>query len=430
MDPSEEFGLGDELSLASVCKPSPGKKQKLGQTQSSPSLQGLQSRQSISSTPKGPANLSGLLDWPGWVITQVTSDANAADRFLKLLRRPVEVTSAYSGLDAPRECLTQLSQALLNLHEQRIDLNFKSACDMDALPQAVLCHIATVIDGRCSCVFSDLEDRLTMDVRRELDQLMPAAHACREEKQQAFAAMHDYLMRGREWIFPPLATSMCKVHGKQCRVSPEPNTLDNDRLPTPLKLHFAGTTCVGWSQAGKQERFSHVSERTFAVWLSERKIAAERECEDIAFQECVVGFPSKDKIREPLWDTHSVITVRTGPEVMGWPTSRPRRFTAAINRRRWQPEDNLGPVAGPAWLMIIGNWDHWDPFRQTISGPCEASLAPKLAKLFPAFLLREAGNKLINLAAIGLTEAPTLDTGPQGHRSHRPPKIGSGVPPH
>ena len=91
---------------------------------------------------------------------------------------------------------------------------------------------------------------------------------------------------------------------------------------------------MGWSAAGKLEKHADISERTFGVWLAERRAQALQLAEDVCFQECVVGFPSNEKIRAPLASTHTVVSLVTGPENMGWPTSRPRRFTAAINKSR------------------------------------------------------------------------------------------------
>ena len=183
-------------------------------------------------------------------------------------------------------------------------------------------------------MFADIEDRLPPDVQARLAQLMPSDEASKEARQLAFSEMQAYFMKNRHEIFTPFSTSFCLVHGKECRTCSPPNDLDNDRYPHPLVIHSAGTTCLGWSSAGKQERHSHVSESTLSIWLAERRALAERDAEHIAFQECVVGFPTTEKVREPLFETHSVVTVKTGPELQGWPTTRPRRFCAAINRRR------------------------------------------------------------------------------------------------
>ena len=62
--------------------------------------------------------------------------------------------------------------------------------------------------------------------------------------------------------------------------------------------------------------------------------------EDCFFQECTDHYPAAVKIRAPCSETHRVLIVKTGPEVQGWPTTRPRSFTAGLSktRLRW-----LGP---------------------------------------------------------------------------------------
>ena len=329
-----QHDLDEEVSLLSLQSLTPAKKPRLSAGPSN-RLGGIESRQFSSALPRGPETLDDLMDWPSQLLQCIEQTAGGLfGRLQKLLARPVRVTSAYSGIDAPRESLYQLGQALQARYGQSLTLQFCHATDKAKAPQEVLMYLAKNVDGGASCVFSDLEDRLTSETREYLDSMMPKDGQSSEAKKLAYDAMSEYLNRQCFRLFNPLSTSYCLVHGRECRTSPEENNRDEEGFPVPLLLHFAGTTCTAWSNAGKRERFTHQSERTHAVWLAERLSLAQRDAEDICFQECVVNYPTTIKMRDPLWETHIVVTARTGPEALGWPTSRPRRFSAAINRRR------------------------------------------------------------------------------------------------
>ena len=104
--------------------------------------------------------------------------------------------------------------------------------------------------------------------------------------------------------------------------------------PGPVMMNAAGTVCKGWSMAGGRACFSHPSELPHAVWLVDRIAREEDGTEDPFFQECTEHFPATKKIREPTQHTHKVVMVKTGPEMLGWPTTRPRSFTAALSKKR------------------------------------------------------------------------------------------------
>ena len=330
----EEHDIDEEVNLLSLESLTPAKKRRCTAGPSN-RLGGIESRQFMSALPKGPETLDELMDWPSQLLRCVErASGGLFDRLKKVLGRPVLVTSAYSGIDAPRESLCQLGRALQAEYGQDVTFQFCHATDKATGPQTVLRYLAEKVDAGESCVFSELEERLSLEMREILDGMMPVDGQSSEEKELAYADMHQYLFRNCVRLFNPLTTSQCLVHGRECRTSVPEGDRDAEGLPVPLLLHFAGTTCTGWSSAGKQERFTHQSERTHAVWLAERVSLALRDAEDICVQECVVNYPTKLKIRDPLWETHIVVTVRAGPEALGWPTSRPRRFSAAINRRR------------------------------------------------------------------------------------------------
>ena len=294
----------------------------------------LEQRQSLDTCRSALSTLQGSMDWASWVLSRIAESAEQMCRLKRIMSCGLHVVRDNSGLDAPRECMTQLCRAFKQDHGLDVYLPFLRACDKAAIPQHVLLRLATEEDKGSCCVFADIEDRLPPDARDRLDSLMPSESSSKEEKERAYTSMLQFLMENRSTLFHQHATSYCLVHERECLVSEPVHPRDNDKYPAPLKISFAGTTCVVWSSAGKHERYAHVSERVHAVWLSGRAAKAERDLEDVVFQECVINYPAKEKLREPLWQTHQVLTVRVGPDLHGWPPARPRKFAACINRRR------------------------------------------------------------------------------------------------
>ena len=314
---------------------------------------GLEFRARSSSMPKGPECFEELMEWPSFILKEVVADEERKRRLHQVFRQGLSVTSAYSGMDAPRECLTQVAEAMRIFCEFWPRIEYVHSCDIAELPQKVLRWIAENVDGGQSCVFSDLEDRLPEDAREHLQALAPAENADKETKAAAYLQMWDYLRDHRHACFHQFGTSFCLVHQRQCRVLgpatvPEAESQELDPLSNspgaglvssgpwnPFKLNLAGTVCKGWSYAGGRLQFAHASERPHAVWLAERKARAEQNAEDAFVQECTLGYPAEAKLRSNLEDTHEIVMVKTGPENQGWPTTRPRSFTAGLNKKRW-----------------------------------------------------------------------------------------------
>lgn len=324
---------------------------------------GIEFRARSTHLPMGPTTFEELMQWPQFVLKEVLSDPQRKDRLWAVLNRGLSVTSAYSGMDAPREALEQLAQSLRVDYLNWPQIRFVHSCDIASLPQYVLRWLSTHKDHGSSCVFADLEDRLPQDARATLESLQPEEDSAKEEKSAAYQAMWQYLMENRKACFHEYATCWCCVHNRECRVigDPVPSDFDSqDSLGSPgpgggmvppqpgkkpVRIHFAGTVCKGWSQAGSGGKFSHESERPHAIWLAERMARCEQGREDVFFQECTPQYPAQTRLRSTLAETHQLLVVRTGPELQGWPITRPRVFTAGIAKRKWEwvgPPTDLG----------------------------------------------------------------------------------------
>lgn len=309
---------------------------------------GIEFRNRNFALPSGPSNLEELMKWPATIVEELIKDPSRKERFFNICKQGFNVGTSYSGLDAPREALTQICHYLQAEYGVWPRLSFSHACDIAPVPQYVLVELARREDLSASCVFGDLESRLSLEARAKLDELNPEKNASPEAKAQSYQSMWKYLRDNRSALYNAWTTSHCLVHKRECRIMGDSSTPEDSQdtialspsagLPKPLQMHVAGTVCKGWSLAGGRAMFSHESERTHAVWLAERLSMAEQNLEDLFFQECTVKYAVDEKLREPLADTHRILAIKTGPEVQGWPISRPRSFTAALNLNRLVPQ--------------------------------------------------------------------------------------------
>ena len=163
---------------------------------------------------------------------------------------------------------------------------------------------------------ADLNDRLPPEAIAVLDSMVPQdkAKVPAGEVLQAYRTMLSYLVDNRQWLFPSDPKSFCVVHGRQCSLCPAAAATsssakrqrttaeirqmsrsdDSADCPAPLRINTAGTTCVGWSSAGKSLQFRDPSERPHAIWSVERLRRAELQVEDVFVSECTPRCPVKD----------------------------------------------------------------------------------------------------------------------------------------
>ena len=126
---------------------------------------------------QGPASVEELFQWParlvGDISRKVGGDGEGEARVLRLyavLERGVAADSLYAGFDCPRWALSITVKHLIESHGMvfsttYLQLEFGSACDWGEIQQAVLCRIASQVDGGSSSVFMDIRDRLPQDAR-------------------------------------------------------------------------------------------------------------------------------------------------------------------------------------------------------------------------------------------------------------------------
>ena len=263
----------------------------------------------------GPRSLHDFCEWPHAALRHLlqTEDGSRGERFERLklnLQRGLLMYSDYSGLAGEHECMFGIRKALQMyepLAEHASAVQFCRFSDTGATQQQVLQAI------------SSFNHRLPAEARFLLDAMLPTEKVTKDELVKAYGSMQQYLMENRAWLFPMDAKSTCCVHGKECFVFPQcasetatatvlkrrRTKSRGDDIPRVcsgapcanagrLRINLAGTTCCGWSSAGKKLQFADVSERPHGIWLAERRHRGELCQEDFFVSECTPRYPVQD----------------------------------------------------------------------------------------------------------------------------------------
>lgn len=308
---------------------------------------------SLHALPGGPSTTAEVFTWPSDMVSRLFSGDGSAERKCRLLGNSAAtqwlITSDYSGFDCPREAL-RVGHIALRQHLQLDAMpapRFLRSCDIDKLPQAALLHYAHVCDAGMSCLFADINDRLSDSARAALDMMEPARMADKSQSLQARQDQLNWLQAHLEEEFGPRATSYCLVHEQQCEALPNVAPQAVDPLScgvgqmTALRVNIAGTCCQGWSSQGLQWRGAHPSERAHSVWLCERLAAAKNGLEDLFIHECTPGYDFQ-KLVTALNGTHSLFRIVLSPRQLGHPVQRARAFSFGVSKKTlcWLgPED-------------------------------------------------------------------------------------------
>ena len=292
----------------------------------------------------GPSTMQELDDWPTWMLNAMDCKPALLQRMMDILRPGTLNTTDYSGTDCPREMAYQLSMALAKKYNMSESPRFAfvRSCDNAALPQKVLKQIAESLDGGRTCLSPDIMSPLDNDTLQFLDAMEPSVelrtsdlHEDRMKASTTYADMLEWLMSNRARLFPNDVTCECLVHpGGKCKLDASGRDNFLDRLPNVLKINWSGTTCKGWSSLGDQGRFCDMSEKTHAVWLTQRARMSELGHEDGFFGECTLRYPVEIKLAIPLEPWMHVVWIKVGPEKLGFPEKRMRVHSFGAGRKR------------------------------------------------------------------------------------------------
>ena len=282
---------------------------------------------SLPPLPAGPSTYAEISKWPIDMLHRATlSGEVCTQRMQEFFGGGLRVNGDYSGYDCPREMLTQLwkAMALEEVYSVMPTLTFARSCDNAKVPQQALLYLANEVDGGKSCVATDIEKCLTQEATNKLNGFLNVAKDVGDNAsfQKAFAEMLGYLLGNLDTVFKPGLAAPCEVHGCEC---PHAGALPEG--DSALSVNFAGTTCVGWSTVGLRQEFAHVSERTHAIWLSQRAIMAIKKAEHGFFQECTHRYPVASKLQRPLKPWFFIVWIKLCGTDCGFPSKRLRIFS-------------------------------------------------------------------------------------------------------
>ncbi|CAE7832218.1 hypothetical protein AK812_SmicGene40435 [Symbiodinium microadriaticum] len=230
----------------------------------------------------GPASLKELYLWPQHLLSKLMQrgdgrDSDRCARLQSLLARRVLVTSDYSGLSGEYEIFHQMKKPLKEFmlpqpgHE--LCFHHSKVCDNGSVQMQALTYLSEVCENGSMCVMKDINDRLHPSARSYLDALMPGDDCDLATAAEAYKCMGDWLMANHDWAISE--TCRCVMHEQDCPLYALPD-VNTECARGVLRLNFAGTTCRGWSKAGKMRYFSDPSERPHAVWLCDRVRESQR----------------------------------------------------------------------------------------------------------------------------------------------------------
>lgn len=238
--------------------------------------------------PPGPSSPAQLSQWPVEILELALRSDDRRNVYLKNVQFGSLHSTDYSGFDSPRETVSQLHAATTHGLLACPPPRFVRSCDCAKLPLKCLLWAAENLDHGKSCVLDNIESALSPETLATLDKMIP--HKLRKqlskdqkkEVEQGYLDMWDYLIAHRDEICPDPLLSDCLACDDRCPVSVKRDRLDSDHI---LRLNWAGTSCVGWTSVGKQDRFCHASERVHNIWLLQRVVLEERDREDGFFQD-------------------------------------------------------------------------------------------------------------------------------------------------
>ena len=181
-------------------------------------------------------------------------------------------------------------------------------------------RLALLADELAEHVFGDIASRLSDDIGSKVHDKKPGDGASYDECMQCYKEIHDLLMGDLDAAFGSVAP--CHRHGHDCCFKA------TAVAATPkLRVLIAGTSCVGWSDAGKKAKLQRPSMLTFLLLVAD----AVHQKYDVICHENTEGMP--DELLEYFFGpTHLVVPLRLAPYHLGMPVRRPRKYTICIRK--------------------------------------------------------------------------------------------------
>ena len=293
--------------------------------------------------PDGPLHLDDFLCWPESLLDDLFKvldgeDPRAGDlrksRLLSCLCTGLIVHTDFSGKLCVEMVFRMLglaaSSRTASFHDEAAallaDTSFPWLLLYRAYDNSALCR--QVIQGGKfppTHLIPDLNARLPADMRSKLDRLRPSLKAPRADRLKAYERMYAYLEENLDRAFGRDKLCQCLMHpGAMCPTAWQDVTAPS-MLERPLTVAATGSVCLAWSTFGKREKLAHWSAESWMIWVLEQR----RLGLDLVWHENSNNFDVELFIKG-MGPAYIVITVVTGPEDLGWPARRRRRFPCAI----------------------------------------------------------------------------------------------------
>ncbi|CAK0790292.1 unnamed protein product [Prorocentrum cordatum] len=219
------------------------------------------------------------------------------------------ISCAFSGIDAPGVAIGELSNALQSRLQQ-----FFPRLVIDRVHPLVMHHVEwfhesqqelLIMPGSNACIYDDIECFFKPQMRPLIDYL--------HEHPDRIMGLLAPLVTTNLSVTP---TARCLRHGKSCRMQ-------------ATKVHFAGTPCPDWSDAGSHRGTASVSMIHFLAWVGLCRLLQH----PVIVQENVEKFPVS-LLQELLGDLYRIETTVEDSEHYGFPVTRVRRWTILLNKKK------------------------------------------------------------------------------------------------
>lgn len=298
--------------------------------------------------PDGPACYEDTHAWPQHMVDRI-GKADPSGRAMALLRknfkRNIFLTTHYSGMGTAEMAIGLLETGVFG-YETEADMGSTSrlvhvhaASEVSLRGQDVLCghrgpwaprHVFGDVCFPAPVAMQQKWKRMLATARSKVTSACDRTHASAAQRadmvSQAGTRFVQTVLTDLEGVtFCRDFKQYCTKCHKYCRRFPSVGTIGDGLL-----VDISGSTCVGFSPAGKRWAWLDDSAVPFLVWAWTLKSARPH----IILHECVRGFDPAVldlvlNFREPL-SLYAIASVVFSPTDLGLPVSRARRYTLCM----------------------------------------------------------------------------------------------------
>ncbi|CAE7808729.1 unnamed protein product [Symbiodinium sp. CCMP2592] len=382
----------------------------------------------------GPQSSDELLGWAQSYAGKLAS-LSCGSQLKENLCRGLLLSTDFSGLDAPRECLRCMLPALSEAFQTSFpEVVVARSCDVGKPQRDCLMLQSEMFHDGASCVFTDILGRLGSSEREWLEAAGPLKNMDVNEARAANQNVEQFLSSNRGRIFSASQKSYCCQHNQNCPVHALPALRERRRLakeaadplseapavcspspvkkrrqstivtpwwqkhvtedpsdPEPITCSVAGLLCTDFSPLGKKRglKGTGVTEPLHAIWKNERQWLAEQGLEDMFFTENSAHYPVQDRQVDAMQSSHDVKFVTVSPcelgdayifatddEIHNFVQNRAQRRNSVlpVGFKEMPMRQYLHQLLPPGAMLRLAKYDSVRPERAGITGSFFAHL--------------------------------------------------------